>query len=239
MAERYIVLMVLAFLVCPHLGAAEEAVEQAQEPPYVPTPLELSAKAGVEGILSFLLEAPTKVEGVRWDPKEGILKLEKLRIANPKGFSTDKPAMTFAEAYVKAQPDLLLSREPTIEIVRLKGAVINSEQSLAKGINIKKLADSASRFGAPDLKVLQMLGKKFRIEKGELGGAAVNLKSDLLGEKSWKLDTIEMNFKEMGGGKSMRADQILSKSLQRILEEVVTKTTGVPALPGISDLLGK
>ena len=84
-----------------------------------------------------------------------------------------------------------------------------------------------------------MLGKKFRIEKGELGGAAVNLKSDLLGEKSWKLDTIEMNFKEMGGGKSMRADQILSKSLQRILEEVVTKTTGVPALPGISDLLGK
>jgi hypothetical protein len=238
MAKRYIVLVVLALLACPYLGA-EEAVEQAPAQKHTPTPLELGAKTGVERILSFVLEAPAKVEGVRWDPKEGILKLEKLRIANPKGFKSDKPAMTIAEAYVKAQPDLLLAKEPTIQLVRLKGAVINTEQSLAGGFNIKKLTDSAARFKKPDMKLLQLLGKRFRIDKGVLADTELNLSSDLMKPKTWKLDTIEMDYKQLSGGKSMRADEILAKSLQRVMEEVLSRTTGGTGLSGLTGLLGK
>ena len=235
MAMRNIVLAGLTITLC--FGAFAEDTAEDDTAPYIPTAIERGAKGGVERILSFVLEAQTKVDGVRWDPKEGILKLENLRIANPKGFSADKPAMTVAEAYVKASPDLLISREPTIEIVRLKGAVINTEQSVAKGINIKKLKDSASRFNVPDMKVLQMLGKRFRIDKGVLAEAELNLTSDLLSAKTWKLDAIEMDFKEMGGGKSMRADEVLSKSLQRILEEVLSKSTGTTGLSGLGGLL--
>lgn len=190
-----------------------------------PTPLENIAKTAIQAAMSRVLETKVTVDRVSYDPREGTLKLTDLRIDNPEGFDQEKPVIQAAEVFVEARPDVLISREPTINVIRLNGAKINAEQNLREGVNVKKLLDSASRFKAMKPLQRRLAGtmKSVRLEKGVMEECAVTLVTELLAKQTreWDLEPIDMDFTEGGTAKPQRVDKLMSQALTRIVQEVL------------------
>ncbi|MBN2311454.1 MAG: hypothetical protein JXR94_20930 [Candidatus Hydrogenedentes bacterium] len=241
MPKHVIAFMMVAALAVPLAAGASDALPDA------PTPLERAAKVGLQKALTFLLETPATVDEVAFDRENGLLRLGGLRIANPKGFEA-KPAIVVGEAYVEAGPNLLLAKEPVIRVVKLTDVTLNAEQSLAHGFNLEKLFDSVSRFGTPKRRERPQLGerKKLRIEKGALDGCTVKLTTEFLTRQAreWKLEPIEMDFRDEESGQGVPADRLLAKALGRLIQEFEKGPNAASAAPqsgatGLIDLLGE
>lgn len=207
------------FVVCVTLLAAscvwsEEAQETRQE-----KPLERVARFAVGKVLSFVLETETTVGSVRLDPDKQIVELNNLRIGNPKGFDAET-VIALENVRVQADPKLLFSDEPVVSLIGVRGASVNAEANVSRGVNLKKLLDSASRFGEP--KLLKLLPKKkWRIEKALIESCEVNIITQLLEKKTStkKLERFEMSF--LGkDGKGMTADQAMVKVLETLIEKI-------------------
>lgn len=184
--------------------------------------LEGIAKAAIGAVLSFVLETPANVGGIHWNDKGQFLELSKLTIRNPRGFEAEN-AISVDSVRIEADPKLLFAPEPQIRLVQVKGATVNAEVQVGKGMNLKRLMDSANRFN-PGGK-LQPPGpsnKQLRIEKGVLDECTVNVVTTVLGVASRqqkKLDRIEMSFGPPGGG-NVPADQALAQFLGKLIDEL-------------------
>jgi len=206
-----------AALVCLSfvMGLPCPGMEGPADPP--PTPLETGAKIAVETVLSFVLETRVTAERVRLDADTERFELLNLRIANPKAFDSETPAIAVKRILLEAPPDVLFAPDPVVRVVEVSGAVINADADLRHGINLKKLLDSAARFKGPKPDDQ----KKWVIEKGLLRESVVNLTTELLVQQTreYKLKPIEMTLKDKDGG-GLTADQAISRVLRRILDEI-------------------
>jgi len=205
------------------------------EPP--PTRDELAVKRAVEKVLTFVLEAETRVEAVRLDKEGKGLELKNLEIANPKGFG-GKQAIVAERVRVEADTRSLFTREPLVHVVEAKGATVNLQTRLLEGSNLKQLLDSANRFS--DKKLLKLLPQKeWRIEKGVLGETTVHIDSDFVSKDTAtkKIGPIEMTFKS-GDNKGVTADQAKVKFLGRLARELDIVEENTP-IESIIDLFSK
>ncbi|HIJ74071.1 MAG TPA: hypothetical protein HPP83_08210 [Candidatus Hydrogenedentes bacterium] len=205
---------VFAMLVIALVAAdAEPAASES-----TPAQEEVTAKRAVERVLSFVLEAETRVGSVHFDREGKGLELKDVRIANPKGFK-EGDAIAAKKVRVEADPKSLFSREPLVHLVEVEGPTVNAETTLGRGSNLKRLMKSADRFS--DKKLLKMLPQKeWRIEKGVLRESTVNLSSDFPKQSTTRtLDDIEMTFPGRDG-KGIRADEAMVKFLGRLAREL-------------------
>jgi len=196
------------------LCAAEYAEKESD-----PQRLERVAKAGVETVLSHVLDVPVTVERVHLDPQSESLELENLHIGNPKGFEAEH-ALAFSRVRVEADPKRLFSRDPVVRLVEVGGAEVNAETNLARGNNLKRLLDAANRFESPKL-LRKMPKKKWRIEKAALGKSDVNLVTNLLDRRAThkSLEPIEMKF--MGpDGQGEEAQAAVARFLSELMKRL-------------------
>ncbi len=180
--------------------------------------LEDIAKVAVEQVLTHFLEARTTVGGIRLDLGEQILEIKNLRVANPRGFSRT-PVIEAELAQIEADPKLLFAKEPSIRLVKLKGASINAEQNFSHGVNLEKLVKSVSRIKG--LKLLPKSGeKKWTIEKGVIEDCAFRFSSPLVGQGPYerRMDHFEMSLAGPNG-QGLTTQEALTKVLRRFMDE--------------------
>lgn len=204
------------------------------------TALERLAKTGIGSVLSYVLDAPAQVESVRLDLKNQVLELGGLRIDNPEGFEK-KAALTADTIRVEADPKSLFSREPLVRLIKVEDAAVNAEVNPLRGINLKKLLDSTTRFRQPRF-LKSTPGKRWRIEKGLLEKGVVELNTQLLEKQTTRksLDRIELSL--MGkNGQGVTANEAMAEVLQILMEKCgLMETGGAGALTEpLRDLFGK
>ena len=195
---------------CAMLAAAGEPVDAG--------PLEALAKAAVGHVLSFVLEVPTTVGGVRLDLEQQVLEVTGVRVANPEGFHGET-AITVDKARIEADPMALFAPEPLVRLINVTGATVNAELNPAKGINLKKLMDSAGRFKGPGL--IKLPPKKWRIDKVVLDGCVADTTMQLLTKQTRckTLDRIEMSLAGPDG-KGVTTDEAVVKVLQVLIGKI-------------------
>jgi len=183
------------------------------------TGLEEVARAGVSRVLSYVLDTPTSVGGVKLDRHAQTLELTELRVANPDGFDAAS-AIWVKKVLVEADLRSLFSRIPVIKLVRAEGARLNIETNLDHGSNMKKLMDNAGRFTSPG--ILKDLPKKqWRIDKGVLDDCVVEISTRLLTKETETktFDHIELNLAGEDGQRLM-ANEALVKGLDSVLDKM-------------------
>ena len=198
-----------------------------------PTTLEKVAQRGIGRVLSFVLDAPATVERVRLDREAQVLELKNLRIGNPKGFHGDT-AIAVETVLVEADPKSLFSGEPLVRLVKASGAAVNAEVNVSRGLNLKKLMDSAGRFKGP--KLLKLLPKKrWRIEKGVLENGAVEITTQLLTKQTTRKTLERYEISLMGkDGKGVTANEAMVHVLQLLIERAgLLEGSGLEPLVGL------
>lgn len=195
---------------------AETAREGEQPSPAASDRLETLAKVGIETALSFLLETRTTVEGVRLDPAAEVLELDGLRIANPKGFDGDAPAFSAQRVRVEAKPEALFSPKAVIRLVEVEGGTVHAQMKIRRGLNLKRLLDSAARFKTP-----RLLGeKRWIVEKGIMTDCLLRFASDWPPRTyEYPLEPMELSMKGPGG-RGVTADKALAEVLLRLIEAI-------------------
>lgn len=198
-----------------------------------PTILERIARAGINQVLSFVLDTPASVERIRLDKEQQFLELSNLRIANPKGFQ-DGHAISVETARLEADIKSLFSDAPLVKLAKVAGVSVNAEMDLKRGLNLKKLLDSTKRLQGPTLPKVSKgsTEKRWRIEKASLENGVVNVNSPLLfqGPKQKKIDKFEMSL--MGpDGKGVTANEAMSQILQTLIDKTgLLEGTGAESL---------
>ena len=198
-----------------------------------PTTLEKVAQRGIGRVLSFVLDAPASVERVRLDREAQVLELKNLRIGNPKGFDGDT-AIAVETVLVEADPRLLFSNKPLVRLVKASGAAVNAEVNVSRGLNLKKLMDSAGRFKGP--KLLKLLPKKrWRIEKGVLENGAVEITTQLLTKQTTRKTLERYEISLMGkDGKGVTVNEAMVHVLQSLIERAgLLEGSGLEPLVGL------
>lgn len=219
--------------------AAEDAAAASEEEPAEPTAWEGIAKVGIEAVLSIVLDTKVSVERVRLDGANEVFEVQGLRIANPKGFDQDKPALVFDKLLLEAPGDVLSSEKPIIRKAVASGGQLNVITDFRKGNNIKRLVERASRFGGGDS---GDDNKRWIVEQATIQENRVTLTTGLGGDfplrqvRRYRIDPIEMAIKGEDGQGVSTGDAIgavldkLWNSLQ--LEKVDDEK---PSLEGLLD----
>ncbi len=232
---------VMRGLILVVIGTLSLSGAQAQAPSADPTVMERIAQAAVERVLSRVLDVPVRVGSVRLDGKSEFLELKEFTIANPSGFKADS-AISVGTVRVEATPRLLFSKEPLIRVVSVSQPVINVETGL-KGSNILTLLRNAKKAGGvPEKKRGLAKDLRFRIEKGILEKAEVNMDTAFLksANDSKKIDKLEMSF--MGtDGRGVTAQEGMQQFFQRLMKELgILEESSTDTLPGlIGDILNR
>lgn len=208
-------------------------------------PLEGIAKAGVGLVVSKILDVPASVGGVRLDLKKQFLELSDVKVGNPKKFS-ENDAIFAKKVRVEADPKSLFSEEPTIRLIQVSGGTVNAEQTLAGGMNLKKLLDNVTKLkGAKPSKGESK--KKWRIEKAVLDDCTANVTTELPIRQTTqkKLDHTELNLAG-NGGNGLTSEGAISRVLETLIDKTGTSdgnaagaTGAAGAVAPLMNLLGK
>lgn len=206
--------------------------QNPQEQPRIkPEDLEPLARVGIERVLSRVLEVPVTVAEVKLLPEEGRVELHDLKVANPQGFEAPH-AFTADEVHVEGDVRSLFTRTPEVRLVQVVGTKVNAETRLPQGSNLTKLLESARAMRQGPMP--ERMRKQWRIQKGVLQQAEVNVGTQLLDQKSVQrtLDTLEMDF--MGeDGRGMPAEQAVAKFLTRLVQELDLVSAVAPGAAGV------
>jgi len=182
------------------------------------TRLEEVARIGVSRVLSYVLDTPTSVDGVKLDRRAQTLELTGLCVANPDGFEA---ASAILAKTVRIEADIrsLFSQAPVISLVTIEGARINVETNLAHGSNMKKLMGNVSRFKTPGL-LKDLPKKQWKVEKAVLDNCIVENSTRLLTKEttSKTFDHLELDLAG-ANGKGLMANEALAKGLETVLEK--------------------
>lgn len=205
--------------------------------------LEKVARLAIGRVLSYVLETDVSVGGIRLDTKAETLELSDLRIANPKGFEADQ-AFSLGKVLVDADPKSLFSDAPTIRRIEVSGAKANVEVNL-KGVNLKKLADSASRFKPPGAQGPKKHGqtddpnaKKWRIAKALMENCSVDIITALPFKQTTRrsIDKIDLDLSGPDGT-GLPANEAMAQVLNAIMDKLGllkgVENLGSLALPSI------
>jgi hypothetical protein len=190
--------------------------------------LERLAQAGIERVLSRVLDTDVTVGGVTLDSAAHVLRVHDVQIANPKGFGEGE-AISVEAIRVEADPRSLFSPEPEVRLIGVSGATINADTKLPGGSNLKRLMDNAKEARVARFRAGERSKKKWRIEKGVLESWSVNFRSGFPGSTPRRavLDKIEMDF--LGSdGRGMTADQVLTRLFARLVQELGLVHDSVP-----------
>ncbi|MDX9973693.1 MAG: hypothetical protein RBU21_11975, partial [FCB group bacterium] len=178
--------LTMVFIALSSMGQAEEPAQKLTA-----EDLEPIAKLGIQRVLSRVLEVPVTVGTLEFLPDEERMVLSDVKIANPEGYEAPN-AITADKVELAANIRSLFSPSPEIKLIQVAGAKVNAETRLPQGSNITKLLNSAksARKGPMQARA----PKQWRIEKGVLQGAEVNMGTQLLTTHTSqkKIGTIEM-----------------------------------------------
>lgn len=212
------------------LACAVAATSLSQEPGATPAPGERAEeiiKAGVQLVLSRVLDVPVTVDGVAWNAESSSLEITGLEVANPSGFDA---ATAFSAGTVRLQADLknLFSPTPTVQLIEMDGAEVNAESNLTRGSNLYLLMKSAREFSSKGPMSRFKGDKQWRIEKGILGATQVKIENNLLQRYSAEktIGPIEMEFPGPNG-QGLPAQEAVAQFLNRLISELGT-TDGQP-----------
>jgi hypothetical protein len=207
--------MILSALLVALLSAGEAT---QQQPRLTAQDLEPIARVGIQRVLSRVLDVPVTVASVKLLPDEQRMVLNDVKIANPQGFEAPN-AITADAVEIAADVQSLFSPSPEIKLVQVSGAKVNAETKLPQGSNITKLLNNAK--AARQGPLAGRAPKQWRIEKGVLKGAEVNVGTQLLASQNMqrKIGNIEMDF--MGeNGRGMPAQEAMARFLARLVDEL-------------------
>ena len=218
--------MILAVFMAMCCGLAAEEEAALSERPM--NAVERGAKLATEQLLTRVLGARAQIESVRVDADNQTLEVRGLRLANPRGFS-EGDALTAGLVRLKADPRVLFSDAPTVQLAALEGLIVNAETTLTQGSNLKRLLDNVKEL--QEKKAAKMLGKGgaalqpkqklWRIEKATLGEAVINMRTRLLQEdkRQIKFGPWETSFKG-ANDEGVPAEKILEQVMERLLKEI-------------------
>ncbi len=209
----------LLFLVLPLLlvgGAGIFRPKETDSPtPSSPPIMEQVAKAGVETILSFLLETRVSVESVRLDPANQQMELVGFTVLNPKGFDETQSVFAAQRVLVQADPLVLFSPRAVVRHIELEGANVFAEARLGRGFNLKKLLDSVNRFKAPR----PANEKRWILERGVLNNFSIRFNSDFPPKRfDYAGESLEMSMRGPHD-EGVTADKIIAEFLSMLINE--------------------
>ncbi len=186
------------------------------------------ARRGIEAVLSFVLETDVAVESVRLDGDANILELGNLTIANPRGFDRDTPAMSFEKILVEAPLDVLFASEPVFQTVKIQGGTVHAEINPRRGVNIKRLMDSADRFKGPQL----LPQKRWVVEQALMEDFALKVTTQLLRRETRErhVESLEMTLKR-DDGRGFTASEALTRILGQLIDELDLLNLEDPIIP--------
>ncbi|GMV99393.1 MAG: hypothetical protein AMXMBFR84_05320 [Candidatus Hydrogenedentota bacterium] len=197
--------------------------------------LERVAAAVVQTALSFVMETNVVLDSVSVDPMSGELNVLGVHIANPKGFP-EEDAVVFDRISVLTDLSTFASGEPVIHRIQASGVSVTVRHDLKRGVNLAQLQKSAVRLQkqvrrlpvAPPSSTASL-----QLKKGVLDQCRVKVGSPLLLEEQevFSLDTIEIDYETITGGKAITVDRAIAIALEKVLESVAEET-GIK-IPGI------
>ncbi|MCL4219157.1 MAG: hypothetical protein KJ052_19420 [Candidatus Hydrogenedentes bacterium] len=185
------------------------------------SPVENFAKVAVESGLFMMLKTRTSVGRVKYDPDNDLFELNDVRIYNPRGYDTSKTAITFDRLTLIADQRELFSKEPVLRLVEMAGLNVDAELDIKKGLNIKKLLDSAKRL--PPLELDDF--KSWQINKTVLDGAKISLNSNipLVPNRKEELDRVEF---DLSGG--LTTNQAVARVLTELIDRLGLDWSALP-----------
>ena len=185
------------------------------------SPVENFAKIAVESGLFMMLRTRTSVGRVNYDSDKDLFELNDVRIYNPRGYDTSKTAITFDRLTLIADQRELFRKEPTLRLVEMTGLSVDAELDIKKGLNIKKLLDSAKRLPPLELEDL----KAWQINKAVLDGARISLNSNipLVPNRKEELDRVEF---DLSGG--LTTNQAVARVLTELMDRLHLDWTSLP-----------
>lgn len=201
------------------VAALSSGILQRQEAPG--ENIERIVTEGVERIVSSIMGAPATVGGIRWDRERQRLTLNDVALANPQGFSEGQ-AVALGTVELEADIRSLMSEQPEVRLISVKGAKVNAETSL-HGNNLKKLMDNAKNAVPKGIRPrggLPRGEKRWRIERVAIDESAVTLNTPLLGGpgKERKIDGLEMRFTGPND-EGMTTQEIMVQVMQKLIDE--------------------
>jgi hypothetical protein len=193
--------------------------EEAEPTPETPAAMELIVQAGVQAILSQMLEVDVEVDSVTVDQETKLVELHGLRVKNPQGFEAGN---AFTADTVRLQADIksLLSRTPKVDLVEMQGASVSAISNLRQGSNLLTLLKNARRTGQAG--ALQRLRppKRWEIHRAVLGETQVSIVNDLIKREERETTVGPKEFSFGTDGNPAPGDEIVSQFLDWLVEEV-------------------
>jgi len=196
------------------------------------------AKAGIEKVLSYVLQVDVSLQKAKVSLLGGSVKLKGLVIGNPEGFKTEK-AFSVDEVTVKVDIKSFTTDEPNIRLISIESPEITLEQGF-KGSNLSQLVENASRFeGKRAEEAPEGSQKNIKIDTITIDGAQIALSAPVLQGKeiSFPLPRIELN--DIGGEKERVS---IAEAMQLFFTEILSqaiKAGGGIIPPGLDESLQK
>ncbi len=196
------------------------------------------AKAGIEKVLSYVLQVDVSLQKVKVSLLGGSVKLKGLVIGNPEGFKTEK-AFSVDEVTVKVDIKSFATDEPNIKLISIKSPEITLEQGF-KGSNLSRLVENASRLESEEAEEApEGSQKNVRIGEVIVDGAQIALSAPVLRGKeiSFPLPRIELN--DIGGEKEpVSIAEAMEVFFTEILSQSIKAGKGIIP-PGLDEALQK
>jgi len=181
-----------------------------------------AADIAFERGLSFIYQSEVNVERVSFMPKERSIVIQGVTVENPKPFKSGT-AIEVDEILVRVDPVTVLSKQPVVDEIVLKGATFFMRYEVGRGTNLGQLDENLTNAASSDsgAAIPSMLKREYLIEEFRCEEAELNLSANFVPGTDLRLTLFPFDVKGLSGGDPVSATRLCALLIRSVFREAL------------------